>query len=157
MSVSIRKTSVAELEATPNFQDVLDQYAAVSQMTGMPPATAQLETYRKLESVGVLHVFGAFHDYDHLAGFITVLISELPHYGVSTAVCESFFVAEHMRNTGAGLKLKGVAEEFSRSVGAKGMFISAAVNSDLDRMMSALHGYTATNRIYFKSFGDAHE
>ena len=50
----IRPSTVAEIEASPAFANLLAEYAAESAIKGMPEPAAKLETYRQLEAAGAL-------------------------------------------------------------------------------------------------------
>jgi len=107
-----------------------------------------------IETAGVLHSFGAFKD-SELVGFITIIATVLPHYGVLVPVSESFFVAKEYRKTGAGTKLLRTAEEFASSIGAKGLIISAPTGGSLDQALSnPKSGYQNTNRAFFRRLCD---
>lgn len=144
----IQKSTVAELEAAPNIAALLAEYASESAIAGLPPPSAKVETYRHLESVGMLHVLSAISD-GELIGFITVLASALPHYSATVAVSESFFVAKAHRNTGAGLKLLRAAENKARELGSPGLLVSAPYGGDLFKVLPRV-GYSETNRVFFK-------
>lgn len=100
-----------------------------------------------MESSGLLHPFAAFED-GELIGFLLMLATVLPHYGVMMAATESFFVAQSARNTGAGLALLKAAEEAAGNIGGKGLLISAPVGSRLDRIMQHLGQHT--NNVYLR-------
>lgn len=151
--MNVQASSVAELEAADTFDALLAEYAAESSVRGMPPPAAKMETYRHLESVGMLHVISATHE-GELIGFITVLASPLPHYGAVVAVSESFFVAKAHRKTGAGLRLLREAEGRGRALGSPGLFVSAPFGGDLFQVLPRV-GYAETNRVFFRSFADA--
>ena len=144
----IRASTVAELEAAPTFPALLAEYAEESAVDGMPPPSAKMETYRALNAAGVLHVLAAWAD-EMLVGFITVLAVPLPHYSVTTAVSESFFVAVAHRSTGAGLKLLRAAEAKTRELGAPGLVVSAPYAGRLFEVLPR-RGYSEVSRVFFK-------
>lgn len=146
--VEIRSCTVAEMEHAPNLADLLAEYAIESAIPGMGPPKAQLETYRQLEAVGALHLFGAFQG-DALVGFLVMIVSVLPHYGALVASTESYFVACKARKSGAGLKLLQEAENLARILGVAGFFVSAPIGGRLERVMSG-KGYRETNRVFFR-------
>lgn len=150
MSVVIRKTTIAELEASPNMAETLSEYAAESAITGLPKPAAKMETYRTLEGGGFLHAIGAFMG-DSVIGYITVLSSVMPHYSALVAVTESFFVAKEYRKTGAGLKLLREAESHARGLGSPGILVSAPFGGNLAEVLPHL-GYQETNRVFFRGF-----
>jgi GNAT superfamily N-acetyltransferase len=150
--MNVQASSVSEIEAASNFGELLAEYASEAAIAGMPAPAAKMETYRHLESAGMLHVFSALSD-GQLVGFITVLAPVLPHYGVAVAVSESFFVARAHRKTGAGLKLLREAEAKAASLGSPGLLVSAPFGGDLFHVLPRV-GYAETNRIFFKKIGD---
>ena len=109
--------------------------------------------YYQLESAGVLQSFGAFLN-DAPIGFITVLSTIMPHYGVCLSVSESFFVLKDFRKTGAGLRLLRMAEERAKSVGAPGLLVSAPFGGVLAGVLPHV-GYAPSNTVFFKGFRDA--
>lgn len=149
----IRKTSIYELETSPNIKDLLDEYAQESSVSGLPHPSAKVETYRHLESIEAIRIIGAFVD-DVLAGFIVVLSPVLPHYSVRVAVGESFFVAQAYRKTGAGLRLLRAAEDYTKEIGVCGFLVSAPLGGDLAEVLPHV-GYAETNRIFFKGYANA--
>lgn len=148
----VAPSSVAELEAAPEFAALSVEYAAESQIEGMPPADPQWETYRGLESMGLLHTFSATVD-GKLVGYISLVASVLPRYGVLFAVVESWFVAKAHRKTGAGLKLLMMAETKAREIGSPKFMASAPVGSDAAKVLSRM-GYTTTSLVFCKDMGD---
>lgn len=152
MSLTIRKCSIAEMEASPNIHELLAEYAAESAINGLPSPSAKVEMYKHMESVGTLHIIGAFLD-DVLIGYITILKPVLPHYSVAVAVAESFFVAKAYRKTGAGLKLLHEAENYAKEKSSPGLLVSAPFGGNLAEVLPHV-GYTETNRVFFKGFGN---
>lgn len=148
MSAIIALSSVAEIEASPEFAAMAPEYAAESQIGGMPPANPQWETYRAMESLGLLHVFSATLD-GKLIGYLSLLVAVLPRYGVPIVVSESFFVGRKHRKTGAGLKLIEAAEEKTRELGATVLLVSAPVGGDLAKVLPR-KGYTAGDVVFLK-------
>lgn len=147
--LEIRKSSISELRDAPNIIELLDEYADESANNDMPRPNARAEAYLSLESTGMLHTFLAEKD-RNIIGFITLLVTVMPHYGVPMAVTESFFVQKEHRKSGAGLRLLGSAEEYAESVGAFGMLISAPYDGVLSQVLSHSTEYSATNIIYFR-------
>lgn len=150
----VQPTTVAEISAAASFPALLAEYAAESSIEGMPSPNARMETYRELEAKGMLHVISAVNDDGELVGFISVLAAPLPHYGMSVAVSESFFVAKAHRGSGAGIKLLRDAEERARVIGSPGLLVSAPYAGKLFELLPRL-GYAETNRIFFKRTVDA--
>jgi GNAT superfamily N-acetyltransferase len=148
--LEINYSTVAELEAAPNFGALLDEYAAESAIHGLPHPKAKMELYKLMETTGVLEAVGAWAD-DKLIGFITVTTCVLPHYGEYISATESFFVSKAERSTGAGLRLLRAAECIARRLNAKGLLISAPIGGTLAEVLE-LTDYRETNRVFFKGF-----
>tara|TARA_R110000868_G_C10635668_1_gene743621 strand:+ start:181 stop:633 length:453 start_codon:yes stop_codon:yes gene_type:complete len=141
----------AQLWGAPNIGEMLNEYAAESALDGMPKPIPHLDSYLLLVKANLLTTICAFQD-EKIVGFLLLLVNTLPHYSVPIATIESFFVKKEHRATGAGLKLLSCAGDIAKGKGAAGMLISAAVNSDFDRLMSALMLYKKTHNTYFRSF-----
>lgn len=144
----VRRCTMADLEAAPTFGALISEYAAEAAIAGMPPPQARMSQYRDLEAKGFLHPFSAVMD-GELVGFITVLHAPLPHYSLSAAVSESFFVAKAHRASMAGLKLLVMAEELAAELQSPGLLVSAPFGGKLFELLPKL-GYVETNRVFFK-------
>ncbi len=147
--IEIRPCTVLDIEAAPNLEALLAEYAAESSNPEIGPVSAQIPVYRQLEAAGMLHAVGAFQD-DTLAGFVFVLVSVLPHYGRKVATSESLFVAAVARSTGAGMRLLHEAEHLARKHGATAFLLSAPAESQLDKVMRGLHSYRLSNVVFIK-------
>ena len=148
MSVTIKRIRFSELENDPDFEILCEENANESHIKGMPPISIHRETYRKFDQSGLFFIFGAY-DGDRLIGFLSVIATLLPHYGVLTAMSESFFVRKADRKSGAGLKLLDAGERFAEELGAPGFFLSAPVGGVLAKVLPR-RGYTKTNEVFFK-------
>ena len=145
----VRKVSVAEIAAAPNLDHLFADYAAEAKNKDLPDHRPNIAAYAGMERAGILHVFAAYHDL-FLVGFISLLITEFPHYGTPMATTESFYVAEGYRKGGTGQKLLDAAEAYAKLTGASAMFVSAPVNGRLADALPMM-GYRETNRIFFRS------
>jgi len=149
----VQPSTIPALEASPNFLALVEEYADESANAFLPRPTPNMELYRRLEGVGHLHTLEAI-DSDGLIGFITIVTTELPHYGSVLAATESFFVAKAKRASGAGLRLLRDAEAKACALGSPGLGVSAPVGSHLAELLPLL-GYTQTNVVFFKRLADA--
>lgn len=155
-AVVIKPVTIAELESAPNIYSLLDEYAAECALEGLPHPVTKAESYKQIEASGWLQAFAAWKHYgdqddDELIGFIHVVCSTSPKYGVDIATVESFFVAHEHRSSGAGLKLKRTAEDHALSKGAAGIVISAPNDGGpLVTLLSLSSDYIETNRVFFK-------
>ena len=147
-NLTIRKCSVEEIYQSDGIDTLLSEYADECSIKGIGKFSPQFDTYKRMESAGALHVVGAFID-SFMVGFISVIVSVLPHYGKTVAVTESFFVGESMRHTGAGLKLMNHAEKLAIRLGAVGLLVSAPFGGKLAEVLPR-RGFEETNRVFFK-------
>lgn len=144
----IAQCRVADIEASPDFAALADEYAAETLLDGMPPPTARWPQYHALEDAGLLTAFAA-REGEALLGFISVLATPLPRYAEPVAMCESFFVAKAYRRTGAGLRLLRAAEQKAREIGSRGLIVSAPYAGRLFEVLPRL-GYGEAARVFFK-------
>lgn len=144
---SIKRCTVHELESTPNFPALLEEYAQESKLDGMPHPKAKIETYRVLEAKGALVVFGAYVD-GILCGFATVLSYELQHYSAPASVSESIFVSEPYRKTGVGLDLIRAAKQQAQSRNSFVLLMSAPTGSALERLLAHSKDCVETNKVF---------
>jgi predicted acetyltransferase len=86
-----------------------------------------------------------------LVGFAIVLITIMPHYSAPVATMESFFVAARRRESGAGLALRRAVERISKAHGARGLLISAAVGSRLEKLLKKSRAFQESHHIFFKA------
>ena len=149
--MEIRPVALAELLDAPNWRALLDEYAAECGNAGIGTPSMNVDTYGKLEAAGMLKTHAAYHD-GELVGFMSYLLTELPHYSRLVAVSESFFVASSRRDTGAGLALLKSAEDAALDAGAVGLLVSAPAGGPLDRLLAAKR-YENTNAVWFKRLG----
>lgn len=146
--VTLKRCTLAELTAAPNFMALLDEYSAESAIDGLGSQDMQGETYAALESTGLLKIVGAYLG-DELIGFIGVLCSVLPHFGKKVGISESYFVAAAHRKTGSGLLLLKEAEAIAAEYGALGFLLSAPLGGRLSSVLPA-KGYEQTSQVFFK-------
>lgn len=152
MAVTVRKISVAEAFASPEFPALCREYAEESALAGLPEPQEKLAAYQALEANGsdVFCAYGAFMG-DMLIGFIVLLMPVLPHYGTVVAVAESLFVGSAYRKTGAGMLLIRQAEKRAREMRSPGMLFSAPSGGRLEILLPRI-GYRETNRVFLKGF-----
>lgn len=147
--LTIRYCTFDEIEAAPNIDALIAEYAAESSHAELPDPGAQWAHYKALEAAGGLSAICAFID-DELVGFIFVLASKVPHYAQSLAVTESFFVTKAHRKGGLGLKLLKSAEWHASQVGAGCLMVSAPAGGTLERVMPRM-GYRHSNTVFVRS------
>ncbi len=144
----VQATTIEALEASPNIWGLLLEYAQESAAPDMVPPAIRARDYKRLEALGVLHPISALLD-GELIGYVTVLASEIPHYGRAIAVTESIFVAKAHRKTGAGLKLLRAAEAKARELGSPVLLVAAPATGDLAAVLPRV-GYGEVGRTFLK-------
>lgn len=146
--LQVQPTTISALEDAPNIWSLLLEYAGEAAAPGMVPPAIRAQDYKRLEAAGVLHPISALFD-GELIGYVTVLVSEIPHYGRSIAITESFFVARAHRKTGAGLRLLRAAEAKARELGSPVLLVSAPPRGDLAEVLPRI-GYDEVGRTFLK-------
>ncbi|WP_168735171.1 GNAT family N-acetyltransferase [Pseudothauera rhizosphaerae] len=145
----IRPLTVAEFEQQPNLGELFAQYAEESAIPELGEHIVQFDTYRAMEAAGALIVRGAFRG-GEMVGFIVLIVSVLPHFGVRTATTESFFVVPAERRGALGARLLYAAEAAAREASAVGLFVCAPAGGRLERVMAARSDYRQTNAVFFR-------
>ena len=151
--VTIRECSVTEFCASDNLDELFSEYAAESSIEGLPAYKVNFEMYKALDQAGVIKLACAYSG-DVIVGFISVLVTVLPHYSEKLATAESYFVAKKYRAGGAGLRLLRWGERFAQEAGSSGLLVSAPAASILSTILPKL-GYNNTNLVYFKKLPNA--
>jgi len=151
--LKINKTTIHDLESDANFQNLLEEYSCELEIEGLPHPSAKIDMYKQLESIGSLYPIAAYFN-NVLIGLINVLMVMNPHYGVSIAVSESFFVMKEYRKTGAGMKLRSFAERVAQEMNSPGFFMSSPSWGPLVDVLPRV-GYEETGRTFFKRFENA--
>lgn len=147
--VDIRSCTVDDILTSSNIDALLEEYSNETLADGYPEHSVSAVSYHRLESTGKFLMIGAF-DGDKLVGFITALLSELPHFTQTITVMESFFVTQDYRSTGAGLKLLSGMEARTKDK-AYGMLISAPVESVLSKILPRIN-FKHTAEVFFKKY-----
>lgn len=147
--VEYRRCTLEGLQASDNFNHLIADYSVESSIAGLPDPCAQMGTYQVLESLGSMQIIGAF-DSGKLVGFVTVLISPLPHYGVTVGITESLFVQKEHRKKGIGACLLRMAEQNANERGGEGILVSSPSGGDLEKVLNKKKSYKHTNTVFFK-------
>ena len=146
--MDVRQVDYKTLHADPHFGVLAEEYKRSSTHI-LPDPYGQESIYLQMEQAGLLTIMAAYEE-DLLIGFLSMLVSVLPHYGVPVGATESYFVAEKYRSTGAGLRLLHHAEKAAEAQGATAMLVSAPVGSRLDTVLSNKTSYEPVNTIHVR-------
>lgn len=147
-SCAIKQVTLKQLTDDPKFAGLIEEYADESSIADMPRPDYQFSMYRQMEIVGHLHLLGAYVD-GELVGFLTMVVTVVPHYGKRVATTESYFVKQSHRSGGPGLDLLRAAEWLAKALGAVGIMVSAPHGGKLAKVMPRAK-YKHTNEIFFK-------
>lgn len=104
------------------------------------------DVYMYMEQNGGLYCLGAYED-DKLVGFLTLIVTTLPHYNVNGATVESIFVSKPYRKSKAWVELLTEAKRIALGLSCKGLFLIAGVDSRLEKIANR-SGFLPTNTAY---------
>lgn len=147
--LAIRSCTADEFFSAPNIDALLAEYAQESAIAGMPSPQVARPIYELLEQSGALTALCAFDD-EAMIGFLVMVTTVNPHYGVKLTATESYFVASAHRSSGAGIRLLREAEHIAAGMGSTGLLVSAPYGGRLAEVMPRV-GYRETNRVFFRS------
>ena len=142
----IGKCSVAEILDEANARSLIAAYA---DECCVPDAVPQREMYLAMELAGMLTCFGAYVD-GELVGFVSVIVSVMPHHGKLVATVESLYAAPEYRDRGAGIGLMGVAERHAEESGCVCLTYTARVGSRLETVLALRAGCERSHEMYTK-------
>jgi GNAT superfamily N-acetyltransferase len=151
MKIDIRKCTFAEIENSDGFDALVREYQDEALIHDLAPPAEKFAAYRVLEGTKMFHPYGAF-DGDMLVGIIFLLLPVLPHYGITIAIAESFFVCENYRKYGAGLRLLRAAMRQAKAEKSPGILVSAPTGGKLAEVLSKMRHFKETNRVFLWKF-----
>jgi predicted acetyltransferase len=149
--LEIKKSTMFEMESDPKFRPLLAEYGEEVAKTGGLKPCADIDMYYKIERSGSFHVWSARLD-NTMIGFISVIVNIFPHYSLLLSSTESYFVGAQYRYTGAGNKLKAVAEDFLEKMDAEGIIITAPKDGPLIKVLANSDEYKEMGKVFFKRF-----
>lgn len=144
----IRHITLEELTSAPEFDDLAEAYRVEAAIDDLPMASYKADIYRSMEAAGLLHILGAYQG-DRLIGFLSLIVSVLPHYNMTCATAESYFVDAKHRRGGPGIKLLRKAESLSEELGAGVLLLSARPDSPLSVILPR-SGYAPANTVFYR-------
>jgi len=145
----IQLCEVEDIRNAPNIDVLLSSYASEGSIPEIGEQCPQWDTYEVMCKAGLLHILGAFQE-DMLVGFVTFIVSELPHYGVNVATSESLFLHPEHRHGRLGINIIRAAQLMAKDLGAKAFMISAPHGGKLEELAPAI-GFRETNRVFCRS------
>jgi GNAT superfamily N-acetyltransferase len=147
--IEIRKCGVAEILDVGDAQGLIANYA---EECLIPDAAPQRWMYLAMEEQGVLTCFGAFIGAGELVGFVSVIVSVMPHHGKKVATVESLYADPVYRETGAGNLLMAAGESHAREAGCVCLTYTARVGSRLETILALRAGCERSHEMFTKWF-----
>ena len=147
MGIVVRRIQVEDILCAPNSKEIINAYWRECALTPFGAAKPDLPGYKQMEAAGFLKAVGVF-DNEKIVGGAFVLLTKLAHYSKMSAAVESLFVLPEARKKGAGTKLLREIRAIAKEAGAPGVFISAPVGGQLERLGRAA-GWQNTNTVFF--------
>jgi len=150
--LEIKQITFMELENSTEFKALTNEYVKEASIKGLPYNGTKLQFYRDLEKGGILYVLGAFLN-EKLIGYSVLFPHLLHHRNIQVVINDAIFVAKEHRKTGAGRKLLKVIDEYVKSTGLPGVFMTTPINGALVDVLPHF-GYEETNKIFFKKINE---
>lgn len=143
----IKAISVEELYATAGFETMVAEYAEYA-IKRMPRPKYTKENYLALERAGLLTAYADIRN-NIVVGFMSIMITRIPHYGCLAGLVESLFVMRAFRASGAGVRFIVTAERHARAYGVPGIFINCPYGRELAKVLER-RSYTPVTVSYFR-------
>lgn len=128
---------------------LLNEYEEEGKSSLLPKILPDWSMYQALEDLGILTFMGAKDSEGTIVGFVSILVTSMPHYSKLSATVESLFVRKQYRKFGTAKRLLDEAMEVAKSKGATILFMSAIKGGVLERFLP-LRGLTPTHTTYIK-------
>ena len=149
----VDRCTVADLEAHPNFHDLIGEYADECATEGLPRPYGKLDLYKTIEAAGFAQAVKATYD-GEMIGFAVVISTVNPHHGVMLSVTETLFISMPHRKRGAGLRLIGECRRIARDKGAPKLLLTAHEGSYLLGLLSIMKSCTPISRAFAMEVSD---
>ena len=148
-SFEIRSATVADVMDSPRFEQMIAEYAVECANPGMGVPKPNREQYEAMAKAGMLHALGVYKG-NELVGFMSYLLTPMAHFSRCAATTESLFLDPKYRHGLLGVRLIKTALKQAKSLGAVGLYVSAPVGSQLEKLAKALR-LKQTNVVFFAS------
>lgn len=112
-------------------KSLLEEYAKDCLVKGYNP---QEQIYENMYTAGVLHCLGDYRE-GVLAGFVSIIVSVMPHNGNRIAVIESIFCLHEYRNLGIGFHLIQAARDKAKDLGCDLISYLPRIGSAFDKIL----------------------
>jgi len=128
------RTRACDYAEIRQYPDLLAEYAAECRNPLIGSPEPQWEMYAAMQAAGRLAVFVVEVD-GEVAGFASVILSVLPHYGVKAALVESLFVGKRWRGKGAGTVLLLAVHRAAKYSGSMALQYIAPAGSRMEKLL----------------------
>lgn len=146
-------TLIGNEVAKAQFESLLKlQWEEVDHRRKTSNLSVDFEKYVSMEEAGV-HFMVVAYKSGELVGYNSMFISPSPHTGELTALTDTIFVKKQYRKGSVGKGLISLAEEASRSKGAKHFMVTFKNDKPHDNIVEDL-GFFSYETIYAKYIGD---
>jgi hypothetical protein len=148
--LDIRPVSFSAIMDDPAFPGLFEAYRTECLV---PDAQPQRAIYEAMEKAGALKCFAAYTGHGAtLIGFVSVVMTVMPHLGKRLATIESIFVGPDYRTLGADDDLLTAAEQHTMDSGCLALTALPRVGSAFDKVLSHRSGYTLTHSQHTRWF-----
>jgi GNAT superfamily N-acetyltransferase len=147
--MEVRRISYAEILNAPNAKGLLADYAQECSIPEIGEANPQAKMYEAMEATGYFQSFGIFNCKE-LAGFASILVYVVPHYGRRIATVESIYVDSAQRGLSAGNALMNALEDYARERECVAILYNARAESRFEKLLSHLQPYQRTNSVFLR-------
>ena len=114
-----------------NDKEILEEYAKDCLVDGYEP---QEQIYEAMDKSGMLYCLGAYIE-GKLVGFVSIVVSIMPHNGKKMAVGESIFALPEFRKYGVGLHLIQKARDLAKEAGCELIVYTPRIGSAFDKVL----------------------
>lgn len=148
--MTVKKVSVNQIACSPEIERLEKEYTEECAHEFFREGRIDWDTYRQMENLGLLTVFGVYDPDRRLQGFAAVVKSKSLHKGITTCILETVFVSQCLRPTGMGGLLLLRCKREAKAMGAKVLIVNAPVGSSLAVSMSARTGGPAYQSYFWE-------
>lgn len=127
--MEIRRVSLDELFAAPNWRELCDGYAAEAANPEFGEWKLNEGMYRSLEASGKLVALGVYEG-DKLVGFIGGAVVPQSHFSdCSVFAVDAAYLAPEHRKAFAGLRMLRLMKVAAKEMGANGIMVGARLGT----------------------------
>lgn len=141
-----------QLLDSPESDALLAEYAAECSLPELGAINPQRDLYAAMEASGGMQCFAVYSDdLTTMAGFVTVLIYKLPHYGRRIATTESIFLSRKHRTSRSGMEMLKFVEAYAKEQGCAAVLYTAPEKSRFSALLSMRDEYRHSNNVFVRA------